>query len=363
MSDVESNTKIRFHFVDSLRGIAALWVVLFHIHLGSYRSLAITYQSIPKEVIAVVFEWGYLGVPIFFVLSGFVIAHSFRKVRVNMLFFRQFTIRRLVRLSPPYYMSIILFIAWGILYVILTKKSFEFPTLAQLVTHLFYVEGIFGYKLIIDVYWTLSIELQFYVAFCLLFGLSQWLEKKYQLKNSREIVFAISGLLGLLAPLGSLSTSLGQVLFVYTWYGFLIGVFAYWAWQEGKIQQRIFYSYLALLIVFFIGTKSAFTITCILTALSLLQVGKYYKMESYLNWRLLQYLGLISYSLYLTHGIVFYPVLTFVQDIMPRSLLTDILGIIILVGVSIAFAGLFYSIVEKPSINWSRKVNLNKKSS
>lgn len=66
----EKNLKI-FQF-DGLRGIAAIWVVLFHylFFLNASKGLTLGYfQSIVEK--------GYLGVDIFFILSGFIIAYNY----------------------------------------------------------------------------------------------------------------------------------------------------------------------------------------------------------------------------------------------------------------------------------------------
>lgn len=89
----------RFVFVDALRGIAALWVVLFHLFATSHLEHLEAALPVP---IAQLLHAGYLGVTIFFVLSGFVIAHSVARHRVDAAFAGWFVVRRSVRLSVPY---------------------------------------------------------------------------------------------------------------------------------------------------------------------------------------------------------------------------------------------------------------------
>ena len=63
--------KERFSFVDALRGIAALAVVLFHAFEGNHIPQLI--PVMPRWITDII-DHGNLGVAIFFVLSGFVIA-------------------------------------------------------------------------------------------------------------------------------------------------------------------------------------------------------------------------------------------------------------------------------------------------
>ncbi|MBD2357544.1 acyltransferase [Tolypothrix sp. FACHB-123] len=85
-------------WLDTLRGIAASWVVIFHLN-----------EVIPKED-NFYFHFvglGYLGVPIFFIISGYCIYLTAR--RSNSIF--EFYLRRLRRIYPPYILSIFIVIS------------------------------------------------------------------------------------------------------------------------------------------------------------------------------------------------------------------------------------------------------------
>lgn len=76
----------RFHFLDALRGIAALLVVPIHAPHGFYNVL--------------LFPHAFLAVDFFFCLSGFVIAFSYESRLTTGLAFREFTLTRIIRLYP-----------------------------------------------------------------------------------------------------------------------------------------------------------------------------------------------------------------------------------------------------------------------
>jgi len=86
-----------------LRGIAALWVVAFHYDIGPFSPLHIG-RAVP------VIQLGYLGVDLFFILSGFVIWHvhaeDFR--RPSLATFKRFVGLRLARLYPVYLFTLLL---------------------------------------------------------------------------------------------------------------------------------------------------------------------------------------------------------------------------------------------------------------
>ena len=93
----------RLPFIDALRGIAAMWVVIFHI--GEGGQIATLQAVIPAWFNSAFFKSGHFGVPIFFVLSGFVIAHAIGSVRVDGRYALRFITRRRLRLDPPYVAS------------------------------------------------------------------------------------------------------------------------------------------------------------------------------------------------------------------------------------------------------------------
>jgi peptidoglycan/LPS O-acetylase OafA/YrhL len=85
---------VKNHFVviDTLRGIAALLVVIVHISMRLDRSWLTNIAS-----------YSQYGVIIFFVISGFIIPYSLYKSHYTLQKMPNFLLRRLIRLNPPYY--------------------------------------------------------------------------------------------------------------------------------------------------------------------------------------------------------------------------------------------------------------------
>ena len=149
-----------------MRGLAALWVVLFHAAEG--RHLLKLEAALPAWLDADIFSHGNFGVPIFFVLSGFVIAHSVGGGRVDAAYLGRFTLRRSIRLGLPYWASIVLAIGFLSLKAAATHSPVAIPTPGQIAAHVFYLQEILRVQEINSVYWTLCYEMQFYLLFCLL---------------------------------------------------------------------------------------------------------------------------------------------------------------------------------------------------
>ena len=87
--------------LDGLRGLAILMVMLFHYGL-SLRS-----SNIPQHVVKVLSEFGWTGVDLFFVLSGFLITGILLDSQDAENYWSSFYFRRVLRIFPVYYLSVL----------------------------------------------------------------------------------------------------------------------------------------------------------------------------------------------------------------------------------------------------------------
>lgn len=353
--------KIHFQFIDGLRGFGAFWVVLRHSDPDGRISLFTS--TLPQWFVDIVFRWGSLGVAIFFVLSGFVTAYSLQNIRVNFAYFKNFTLRRFVRLSPAYYVSIIITLC--IAFIASYSKGKEFEPMGQplsairFIAHLFYVQDIFKLQHFDDVYWTLCLEVQFSLVFCILLGLAQLLDS-YQKNNWGKLtIFIPSAIFAALYPIGVLQNYDRPTIFLPLWYSFILGVFAYWTWHN-YLKPWFFYLYAGILLFTGIIYSSGFIITSAIMALLLLGVGRANRMQDSLNWSWLQFLGKISYSLYLTHISIIGAVYFIGYKLLNRYIWSEFICLIIGISMSIGVATLMWRFVEKISIKWSKSLKLKK---
>jgi len=332
----------RFTVVDALRGAAAMGVVLYHaISAGHVERLMALFPAWVKAGLL----HGGLGVAVFFVLSGFVIAHSLYNKPMTLPEFGRFTLKRSLRLDPAYWASIAATIAFALLssYVVAGRDMPDY-TAPQILAHLFYVQNILDYPAISPVYWTLCLEIQFYLVYALLIGMS----------GSVTAVIIGACAVSLVWPLG-LGPDVWPGLFLPLWYGFLLGVAAYWAWQQPKLTP-LFLVYATALLVTGAWVEDAFRVVCSATALGLFGAAVTGRIGSALNWRWLQFLGLISYSLYLTHNIVTGAVFRTATMVGNRSATGDLVWWVISILGCVAFAALFWWFVERPSMELSKRV-------
>ncbi len=147
----------RLEILDVLRIVAALMVVVHHYAVVGFVQHLTDFHIPAWEAGA---KYGYLGVPLFFVISGFVISMSAQNRTA-----RQFAAARATRLYPAYWIACTLTFALLVVWGDAARMPFSKATYAFNLTM---VEGLFGKRYLDVVYWTLTEELKFYILIFLL---------------------------------------------------------------------------------------------------------------------------------------------------------------------------------------------------
>jgi len=297
-----------------LRGIAALWVVLFHycwhfpaVHADRYTG------AVYK---------GYLAVDLFFMLSGFVISHVYHRVfarQVTGQHYQDFLKARVARIYPLHLTVLLVFVATAVAEraaVYAYGGSFgPIPlvgerSLGGFFANLLMLQGVWARELSWnDPSWSISLEFLAYLLFPLLFG---WLW--------RARPAAKAGIAGvLLVALGSLAYRTGDDFNQWNGMGatmrclpeFLIGALLYSAYR-GRVLGSVLATDTALLtaILLLCGmlhfAAPDFGIIPLFALLLLTAVANEGRLGPLLNSAPLLWLGNISYSLYLIHWFVLF---------------------------------------------------------
>lgn len=322
MSEVQSS---RFEVVDALRGIAAFAVLVYHARaeftMGASVAIATdNWWLDPTKLFCVLltpFSFGFLGVDLFFVLSGFCI--HYKPAQLNHVTewnqrWGTFFWRRFVRLYPTYICSLILaYILYvlGAIFIPDTVKDFD-TSLWTLLGNLVFLEGLvtrcFAGNTVL---WTLVIEVQLYLLYPLFFVA----RRRFGIAVTTIFAFLIS-----LAVAIFLEFDQNRRVFVY-WQGGGPVVLKYWfSWILGAVCAEIVLfhqklvprllcsmaipSLLMSVVLFRLGlNETASLFNGIAMAAILLFCTAYSNTahNSIWFWRPFAYLGIISYSLYIIH--------------------------------------------------------------
>ena len=342
MGQHDASTK--FTLVQALRGFAALWVVLFHAaegkHLESIRA------ATPAWFFDSIFSAGHHGVSIFFALSGFVIAYSLRNADATPRFAGRFILRRSIRLDPPYWAIIALTIGQQIIEARIKSGAMPEISVAQLIAHVFYLQDILGYPQVSTVFWTLCFEIQFYLGFMLLLVIGRLCGARGTMAI-RIVMFGAA-----LAGAFQLYEGLPRGVALTMWHAFFVGVAAYWAGQRSRGALAA----LIILAVAMIGNGVTSDLISAATAVLLFGAFRTGRLAGTLSSAPWQWLGMISYSLYLSHNLVAGSAYWALGKIMPRGLAVETIQLMIVTSLSLLFAYALWWLVERPAHDFAKRL-------
>jgi peptidoglycan/LPS O-acetylase OafA/YrhL len=297
-----------------LRGIAALWVVLYH-----YCGTAQYFPNLDITPHSYLISKGYLAVDMFFMLSGFVMAHVYYRAFTENVtrHYRSFVVARIARLYPLHIFVLSLFVATAILSQLtheVATGSFEsMPltgprSLSAIVANLFMVQGLAAGQLSWNYpEWSISVEFIAYLA--LPFALPAIGRSPRVVKCA--VAALLFGLLAWLATLtkGDLDQWDGPMTLMRCMPEFLLGTLLYFAfcdhgdraWLRADLAVAAVLG--ATLICLHIGAPDLLIVSlfAVLILFAVSNTGVFAKL---VNTGPLIWLGEISYSLYLVHGFI-----------------------------------------------------------
>jgi peptidoglycan/LPS O-acetylase OafA/YrhL len=346
--------------VDGLRAVAALVVILPHAWV-LFQDVARHSPAIDR-VVYVVRVHGTLGVQVFFVLSGFVIAYSMRDVRVTIGYFARFVARRSIRLEPPYWAG--LAICCGVLWFgrHVAHDGSVLPTGRQLLANVVYLQQFLRCNDSINhTYWTLCQEVQMYLAFCAAIGLLQAARVPYRTALTVAFVVSLAWPLAVIwpAPWGWLGWSV-RGLFLPNAYAFLGGAVAWWT-VEGAVARPVALAAAGLTVVVASrhGDTQVWAVAVVATLLVV--AGQRGTLRAWLNHWPIQALGQASYGLYLLHN----PVISLALMAQSRLGWTTLPGDFALLAgvgaVSVVAASGMHVWIERPCLRLGRRLRAAKR--
>jgi peptidoglycan/LPS O-acetylase OafA/YrhL len=347
----------RLLHLDGLRGLAVLLVFFVHLHplfSGFLKQNSFLF-SFSNSLASI----GNAGVDLFFLVSGYLI---YGVVLKHAHTYRSFLWRRIHRIYPTF---IVVFLLYLILSFIFPSESKLSGSTAEKVEYIaanfFLLPGVFPIKPIITVAWSLSYEFFFYLAIPLIVHMARFRKMS---SGHKAVVFAVWWVVG---TIGLRFLGLQRLQM------FAVGILIYElgqlkAFTKGLSAVGEYVAALAfifgLICAYFLFVPTSELITMRdsarylafpLMSASFFLFGTYALLYSgflrtLLNWIPLRFLGRVSYSYYLIHGLTLKTLAFIITAVHVRWVGTTAFCIVSLIGFALTYlnATLLYLMVEEP---------------
>lgn len=323
----------RFLELDVLRGLAAVAVVLYH-YATRYDELYGHPGGMPLK-----FPNGIGGVYLFFIISGFVIFMTLERTKAPL----DFLVSRASRLYPVYWVSV------ALTYTVVAL--FGLPGLEvgfrDAVLNLFMCHGWAGIPSVDGVYWTLAIELKFYLLMFVLFSCRALRRTEPVVGLWLILALGIPWLKGLLPAL--VYKGLFALLIPEYAHLFAAGIIFYRLKTEGSTLTR--HVLIAACVAAHLAVRGVDHFLLGVPAFVLFYLFLAGRL-GFLARRPLVYLGAISYPLYLTHENIGFVIIRGLYTVSDSAVLAVTVPAIAALGL----ASLLTFCVERPAMNKARSL-------
>ena len=327
-----------------LRGVAALWVLAYHTML-ELRQL----DPELARLAGVLGAAGYLGVDLFFVLSGFVIAYNYAgTAEWTPRAYGEFLWKRLARIYPVHLAGLALF---GVIILLAPADAgFASPTVAGLVrsitlTHAWSIPVIGTWNV---PSWSVSLEWAAYLAFPMTAAAAMWPRSASTIVSLVLLMFAGLFLATIMISYpGTVAYGVFRIIAEFS-SGALL--YRLWMLRQDAMVPAFGIAALVTLIVMgnlldlSVGRKAALVHLPVLAAVSVYALAC---APSALTSSVVQHLGKISYSLYVVH----WATLLFAGAVVRSNALSPA-WILVAGAVSIGLADACYRGLEQPARAW-----------
>ncbi|WP_309718901.1 acyltransferase [Armatimonas sp.] len=351
-------------YLDGLRAVAALWVMLYHAYLILLGSPDIPWYLGFLDWI----RHGHFAVGLFIVISGFCLTLPITKKKTMYPQPKIFYLRRAIRILPPLYITLIVAILFQFTYQIFSKNPPQTDILA-IIYSIFLIQDIFPNRSYPAQWlWTVNLEFRLYLFFPLIIHL---------LLTRGPYILVLVGFIigGILTKFCAFYASYDSWELCSPWYFFLFTLGIYSCWVSHKPEINSFEEKSHLLCIF---TIMSLIILCqmipisskmgkillpvsdsllgIATASGMIAISrnKSNVFRRFLKSKLLTNLGKISFSLYLVHLIFIFNFQTLYRN--QHIIDNKYIAFCISVSGCLLLALIFFKTVEEPFISLLSKL-------
>jgi peptidoglycan/LPS O-acetylase OafA/YrhL len=349
-------------YIDVLRGIAILMVVVIH------TSLAVNGLS---TFVGYVDRYGQMGVQLFFVASAYTLCHSFVGRANEPKPLTSFFIRRFFRIAPLYYFAI--FIYYLLEPVIHILSLIELPmseyNFGSIGANILFIHGfiVSANNNIVPGGWSIGTEMAFYTLFPILFALFSWADRQWG-------ILALYGLVGLSVCLNILvQLAIEHFLLVtivnngFIYFNlinqlpvFLLGMTIFFHHQKSiplpcpiSVQIACF-SAITIIVAIAIQQPQSWILRIIPVGagISFMLLLNIFKELNYSN-SFLEQVGRVSYSMYIFHFMFAWYLVVGMAMLLGKEILPElvlIFSVVLVTGFTYSIAKLSQKYIETPGI-------------
>lgn len=353
---------MKFRYVDLIRGIAILMVVIVHSSLSISSSNIFTYLA----------SFGQLGVQLFFLASALTLSFSMESRGCRKIDVLAFYIRRFFRIAPMYYIGIIIFAILNY-YLSVSKldNNFGYYTFRGVISNILFIHGFSpAYNNnIVPGGWSIGTEMFFYLVFPLFFMKLKSMSVKRLLLLNMLYSFAFMAILYCLNNISSSNKMINNSFFYFNFFNqlpaFLWGMILY---VSIKNEHSLTKYHIVLIPISFGLIKYLWSSSYFFSFHFIVFLSGYvffvltmivYKKRLYS--KIIEEIGKRSYSIYILHTLFCWYLFPSLIPYLPQIIRNFK---ILLLGLNITFtvicsyllARIFYSIVERFFIDFGNRL-------
>lgn len=353
----------RLDYINALRGFAVLGVILVHTKLYGHF-------DVPEIMRKIVGE-GARGVQLFYIASAFTIFLSYKN-RVNQEIspIRNFFIRRFFRIAPMYYLGILYYIYQDGLGSRYFLGDATHISTFNIISNFLFLHGFYPYWItsLVPGGWSIAVEMTFYALIPFLFLKIKNINNAFSFFFITLLFKAILHLILINSPLITDNRLWGEYLFLYfpsQLPVFALGIIMFFFITKDenktfKLSGKLLLVLGCILLVqFTVGIEDLILSNHILFGISFLIIGialSKYNTIIIVN-PIINYIGKISFSMYLVHFAVLHWLLHFnFTDYFNEGILNYITRFYLVIILTVIISTITYYLIEIPFQNYGRKI-------
>jgi len=327
--------------IDTLKAVASQLIVLHH--LAFYGPMSDVAYPIASGSIDWLYEYGRMAVQIFLVVAGFLAARSLvpaatptaiQPIRIIWTRYR--------RLAPPFLVALLTCIVCAAIarHWICHSSIPEAPTLMQLISHAFLLQGLMGQDALSAGAWYVAIDFQLFAMLTLILWIAN-MNGSVRTRVAVELVVCMA-----LASLFYFNTQDSWDNWgVYFFGSYALGIISQWCTKTR--HSSVWFSLLTCCVIAALLFDPRLRIAIALATSLLLGLNERYGLLAKLpESRIANLLGRISYSVFLIHFSVCMLVNTLIFRLAPNSARINLAGMVLAWILSILAGWIFYHLVE-----------------